>query len=132
MMSKRAATASCDSLQAGLALEAALNTDQGLKAALKHLSNIDDANLRTRLEELGYVVTKRAALEDLVEEVYALKDVNRHNSPDEREKNKIIDKIAKTKRAYRNAGIALQWLSSEAAAMYVNHLLVRKWGKLVQ
>jgi hypothetical protein len=104
-MAKRIATSGVDSLQAGLALEAVLNTEQGLNTALRHLSNIDDANLRTRLEELGYVVTKRVALEALVEEVYALKDVNRHNSPDEREKTKIIDKISKTKRAYRNAGM---------------------------
>jgi hypothetical protein len=106
-MSKRVATTNIDSLQAGLALEAVLNTDQGLNTALRHLSNIDDANLRARLEELGYVVTKRTALEELVEEVFALKDANRNNSPDERQKQQIIDKIAKTKRAYRNAGMRL-------------------------
>lgn len=71
-MAKRKALEDVPSLQSSLALEAALNTEDGLKAAIKILSDLDNESIREGIKKLGYVVAPKKSVEQAMRDVNSL------------------------------------------------------------
>lgn len=106
-MSKRPSTTNVNSLQHGLALEAALGTKEGMAAALELMTNPNNVAMRSQIQDMKYVVAPREAIEELFEQLFKTKKHSYQNAPDLDQKAKILKDIRDGCEAYHRAGMSM-------------------------
>lgn len=94
------------SLQSALALNAALETPEGLTGALRYLLDASNDSLRRRIKEAGFVVSKKDKVEKLIQNTQLLND-RAERALDEDKKATFVKEVKDTIEKYSAIGIEM-------------------------
>lgn len=102
-MSKRKAE-EVPSLQNGFAMQAVLQSPEGLVSALRILSDANNAELRASLKQAGFVVAKKEKVEKLIQDTQLLSE-RADRALDEQQKITFVKELKDAIAAYGRIGI---------------------------
>lgn len=102
-MSKRKAE-DVPSLQHKLALEAVLDSEEGLDTVLKYINNTSNELMRSRIKTIGYVVALKDDVEKVISDTQLIND-NSDNVLDQAKRATFLANLDRTIQNYQKIGI---------------------------